>query len=407
MPKLTDISLPFGAPPWPCGDLKVFRDETLSSWWNRTQDSDLPPKARDPDYGRVPIAAAVQHGLPEKAAVKAGAAPDAWLLPPELRTRFCQVCLFQDWAKGRPPYMRRAWTVAWRTCCPLHSELFDSSDQISFIDALTSFRPSILRLKTGRKVAAAINIFGDRRAIHLEQALASPLARSGPANWFPKGFGVSSLRRAYAAIIRALLEQFGMDFAGLDSDSSIALFRRPSRNQLAHLFGGVYEIFPERKQLHAGRARDGVTARVPLGRFTELDLYTQHVLNVFAEAIISEWSSSPLPASASGIRTRAIVRYLRWDGFDDVRDFGARSIWKGISALPNRNRLVECAAAFPKTAHGPLAARFQRGRLPTDRLHQDRLSCWVANSLGLSHGRPGRKLSQNNPWRELKREDTN
>lgn len=235
-----------------------------------------------------------------------------------------------------------------------------------------------------------------------------PLARSASTSWFPKGFSVSSLRHAYAAIIRALLEQFDMNFDEPASDVSIALSRRPSRSQLAHLFGGVYEIFPEHRHLHAGRARGDVMARVPLGRFTELDLYTQHVLNVFAEAIISEWSNSPLPTSASEIRTRAIVRYLRWDGLDAARDLRVRCIWKGIRAFPNWNRLTECTAAFPKTVRVSLAARFQQGRLPTDGLRRDlRLSRWVADSLGLNQGRPSRKLYQNNPQRELKRDDIN
>ena len=122
------------------------------------------------------------------------------------------------------------------------------------------------RWSGSRRFALKLQLHGDRRAIHLETALADD---AGTSVWFPRGLDKASLRVAYQEIIEELIHQFHLEYDGR------------SEEQPAVTFGQLLNQY----------------------RFA---------LNVLAEAILSRWTETPLPACASAQRTDLIVRAIGW-----------------------------------------------------------------------------------------------
>jgi hypothetical protein len=125
-----------------------------------------------------------------------------------------------------------------------------------------------IRLSRKRPYHAALSIglYGDRRAIHLEEALATGPRR---AVWFPKGLGASSLRWIYPEIVNDLMNEFYLQF-------------------------------------------DRGTVELPDPRFNDKLNSYRFAVNAMAEAILSVWTNTPLPDCASAQRTHLIVRAIGW-----------------------------------------------------------------------------------------------
>lgn len=258
-------------------------DELLSSWANRNGVDIAPNTSREErDYGvlylDLPSASVgLLHGLQESADP-----PDEQILPPYARTLYCPQCMAGDWAIGNTPYRRRSWTVTWRTCCLQHGQLFDTHG----VDRPLTFAETLqLESWIGRWIAIwrpgsrepkhSLTIGADRRAIHLECALAAR-HEINYGGWFPAGFNGDSLFEAYIDLLRALLNQFG-------------LFESRTRS-----------------------------AESVWQRFATLPNLIRYGLNVLAEAIIARWSGTPLPErDAPSFRTRLLLHAIGW-GLDPL-----------------------------------------------------------------------------------------
>lgn len=268
----------------PLADL--LPDETLSSWVARqpgrvyeTSDS----RSRDLDFDKVeldlPTASANLKAKLRRAATR----PDPWMLPREWRTRYCPECRVVDWATGNPKYLRRSWAVAWRTCCPKHGPLVDcdrSHPEVPLREVLDhrAWGSLVIFLNRHCEPYARINITGERRAVHLESALATSEATSGYTKWFPRGLTCASLMSTYCALITALMDQL--------------------------------EVVPWRQSV---ASESSASNDDPLVAFGRLPAIRQFGINVCVEAILAEWSKTPLPAKhALARRTELIVRVLGW-----------------------------------------------------------------------------------------------
>ncbi len=252
--------------------LPLQADETLASWARRQpgvlMHSDSPSENT---FGRLDInLPGISHTL-RRELHRAAKAPDDWLLQPYQRTLSCPLCMAEDWAQGVPSYIRRSWCVAWRTCCSRHGVLFDSYKRPSpaWYRLLVGPRWSggelriILRSPAWSPVKFSLG--SDHRAVHLEAALAG----RRPGFWFPKGMNQASLRTIYREIISDLLDQVFL-------------------------------------------AYDGPEDQLPHPSFNHQNNDNRFAINVLAEAILSEWTNTPLPTSAMAQRTSLLVRAIGW-----------------------------------------------------------------------------------------------
>lgn len=114
-------------------------------------------------------------------------------------------------------------------------------------------------------VLLTLALGADRRAIHLEAALAG----RRHAVWYPKGLTNASLREIYRGLVADLLQQFLLSCEG-------------THEQLPH---------------------PGFNRALNANRFA---------INVFVEAILSVWTDTPLPDSALALRTQVLVRAIGW-----------------------------------------------------------------------------------------------
>ena len=245
----------------------LLPDETVTSWVRRHPFVRFDPqvdRAEECDFGEL------QTCLPGASPAlvanlkRSALPPDKWLLQPHQRTLLCARCVAEDWALGRPPYPRRGWAVAWRTCCPKHGELFDVD-----VGPLPSW-PKIISMpawsgryigipgKRGHRSAFVIPLYGDQRAIHLESALSHGASARG---WSPKGLDETRLRATYRQIVADLLRQFHFD-----------------KDEPGNLF--------------------------PSSVFNQERNFIRFSINAMAEAILSEWTKTPLPPSAPSRRRR-------------------------------------------------------------------------------------------------------
>jgi len=293
----------------------LLPDETLSSWADRHQFIRLTsddPKERNFGTLDVDLPGAQRSLL--RALRHSAAAPDAWLLPPHQRTLHCVRCLAEDWALGLPSFERRAWSVAWRTCCQRHGVLFDSDRKPvpgwrSVLGAPNWSGEEIsIYLRGGLGVVLALDLHRDRRAIHLESALANGKRKGA---WFPNGLDTSSLRDAYRAIVTDLIAQFFMD-----SDEA-----------------------PE---------------SLPNGDFNRHQNPNRFAVNVLAEAILSEWTNTPLPGCASAQSTNLLVRAIGWGQERPTKLRCGQVLFRGPSArrrdLTHYEKLIG-AAQYRRLAH--------------------------------------------------------
>lgn len=169
--------------------------------------------------------------------------------------------------------------MSWRTCCPQHGLLSSSPSEPSLASALGFPRFSFLFPSLPSNSAEWISlspqrwfhtlylsVATDRRATHLEQALCYRGGSPRPA-WWPRGFSPNKLFTAYVAILQELVQG---------------------------------EIFADPRM----EAMDA---------FQSMRLGERLTANVFAEAILSSWSHTPLPREAGpNMRTELLVRLLGW-----------------------------------------------------------------------------------------------
>ena len=289
----------------------LFPDETISSWAKRNSVhlTPVPSEESDRDYG------ALQFQLPGASRELltqlhyAARTPDPWMLRPHQRTLKCTRCLAEDWARGLSFYDRRAWAVAWRTCCAEHGPLHDADWEpvpswTSVLERSVWTRQGAgLLIKRPFRICFAIPLYDDRRAVHLEAALAE--GREA-ASWFPRGLDEESLRFAYRKIIEKLLDQFFV------CDECSEELPAPAFN----------------------RALNNV-------RFT---------LNVFAEAILSQWTNTPLPGCASAQRTALVVRAIGWGKSEPDEIRTGQILFRGEIVRPRTRSLHE--ALFPTSLFG-------------------------------------------------------
>jgi hypothetical protein len=294
-------------------DLAPFEDETIFSWKLRHpfigHTVGMALGSRDRDFGSLRLK---QSDIPVSIAEqlrKAAEAPDSWLLRPGKNRQFCPRCLAEDWASGKTPYARRAWRIAWHTCCQQHglyvlewkaAELHGFKTAIHAPLVGISYpkwrAPVELHFEAYCKTAAGevkrVTTFRrplvGRRAVHLENAL-SGYTFSDYRRWHPRGLDAATLREVYAAIVKALVMQFSIDLLpSVAGEIDIARQRDPKRFSSAvwaHL--GMFYRF------------------IPKVRFS---------INVLAEAILAEWTKSPLPGEAgSHACTQQLVKAIGWE----------------------------------------------------------------------------------------------
>ena len=251
----------------------LLPDETISSWADRHEFIRLTSDDRDErDFGTLDVDLPGARQSLVKGLSRAATAPDAWLLRQHQRTLHCVRCLAEDRVHGLPSCERRAWSVAWRTCCPRHGMLFDSDREVmpSWYSSLAApyWNGNEIRIviKNLFAVVLVLDLHGDHRAIHLESALADE-KKAGA--WFPRGLDASSLRDAYRAIVTDLISQFYME-------------------------------------------REGTPEGLPSGEFNRELNPNRFAVNAMAEAVLSEWTNTPLPKCASAQSTDLLVRAIGW-----------------------------------------------------------------------------------------------
>lgn len=320
------------------GSLRYLRmqpDETLASWARRHGHIELTSDSPDEySFGRLIIDLPNVPLALQRQLQRAVQPPDAWLLREHQRTLVCARCQAEDWAHGIPEYERRAWCVAWRTCCPRHGPFFDTDGRLTppswalFLEGprWTGRRVDIVKTRP-YCVLLTFELGADRRAIYLEAALAG--RRRG--EWFPKGVTNTSLREIYSRIVSDLLGQFY-----LEGNGPADQFPNPDFN-LAH---------------------NG-------NRFA---------INVLAEAILSVWTETPLPTSALASRTPLLVRAIGWG--------------EGRSPCALRNQVLfpgpsKRACSLARYAEYLRAANYARLASPDEKSHCGYLTLPEARLIGL------------------------
>lgn len=313
----------------------MLPDESVSSWSRRIpqiQNLEGDISEGDRDFSKVKIEIPGLRPILAQQLRKAALPPDQWLVAEPFRLRFCPRCYFVDWATGVPHYVRRGWSVAWRTCCPQHGALVDFwrfDDELEFFFTVNAptWNNSKVSIYPHRKKKPVfqVAIFADQRAQHLENALAG----TPPHAWFPIGFTGRSLRTAYVHLVEALLAQFG-------------LWERPACVEVARDPGRVYSAFAQQRSV------------------------TRFAINVIVEAIVSSWSGSPLPLPISKLRTALIVKALGWaipakqhpnQVLVDEPDF-----FKGRISPDQQDA---CARRFPAGVRAALRRQVRLFRLPS------------------------------------------
>lgn len=252
----------------------LLPDETVASWARRQAGVHLRSDSDDENtFGHLTIDLLRFPSPLREQLRRAAQPPDEWLHHPRWRKLRCPRCLAEDWSQGRPPYDRRAWCVAWRTCCPRHGRLFEAIGQKAlpgWADQLgrpTWTGRNLLAVPSLRDNAPLLNVVlgRDRRAIHLEGALDGK--RRGV--WFPKGMTRTTLRATYLEIVGDLLHELRFRTTGLEEQQTLPGFNCES-------------------------------------------IENRFVINVLAEAILSEWTQTPLPMPVMARRTKLLVRTIGW-----------------------------------------------------------------------------------------------
>lgn len=257
-------------------------DELLSSWVRRNPRTRfVGPEASDPerDFGEVEFNLQTASARLLTVLRRLAIAPHGELLPPSSRTFTCDRCDLQDWATGSPLYRRRAWALQWRSTCPLgHGPLsnrpFGSHrprgkrvpvDAFAFIVAGIRGRSKVDRRRiAGGWLGAHLDKAGltivSRRGTDLENALQDQ--RWDRLQWKPNGFNQRSLRKVAGAIADALMNRTS-----------------PQRNIYDHGF------------LLTHRFR----------------------ISVLTEAILADWSGTPLPTQVGNHwETQLLVKLAGW-----------------------------------------------------------------------------------------------
>lgn len=330
----------------------MLPDETVSSWLDRNKEyvratAESGPHPRGPgeyDFGelRLNLPAAPQALLAQLQA--AALAPARRVFSPHKRVRFCEQCRIEDWAAGRPEYKRRSWCVSWCTCCAQHGSLIlpgkpslASALGYSSVFTRSVFASSPITSTRGMLLGiekwfhtSHLSIFNDRRATHLEQALCYQGGSARPA-WWPRGFSPNKLFAAYIAILKALLP---------------------------------WEIPKE-----AG-------TEATMETFENLNFGERYTAHVFAEAILSSWSHTPLPRAAGpAMRTELLLRLLGW------------SITPPKAPRPNQLLLlIECPVLLADDARRNCAKYFDKGVQASAKHSTARISAFnkvEAQALGL------------------------
>ena len=280
------------------GYLPLLPDETISSWARRHPGIQLSSEDNNEDaFGDLAIhLPAVPRALRQQLR-RAAEPPDDWLLKTHQRTIKCARCVAEDWARGVPPYERRAWSVAWRTCCRLHGPMFDTNGRWPLPDwgdqlgrPRWNGRYLAIMVKRVPLPVLDFSLGNDRRAIHLESALEGRC----PGAWYPNGMTASSLREIYGRIVSALLAQFYLPKDGLEDE----------------------------------HPNPGFNRAINANRFA---------VNVMAEAILSVWTHTPLPAQVLAQRTHLLVRAIGWS-----------------SEMPDRYKLGQVLFRGPSKRTAPL-----------------------------------------------------
>lgn len=316
--------------------LPLLADETVASWADRHPSIKLTSDSKhEHTFGQLVI------DLPDfpcelrKQLERAAVSPDAWLLQPHERTLQCPRCIAEDWSQGVPSYNRRMWCVAWRTCCPRHGTLFDTDNlRVSprWVDLLDSpmwnCQDLTIVLTRPHGFLLHLSLASDHRAIHLEAALAG--RQRGV--WFPEGMDLSSLRATYREIVSDLLAQFYLERGGSEDQHP-----NPGFN----------------------RAHNG-------NRFA---------INVLAEAILSDWTGSPLPETAMCRRTGLLVRAIGWGESRPPRVRAGQVLIEGPSR--RKHSLDQYSQWLPSKMYDQLVK-------PMDDEHVGYLTLPEARLLGLS-----------------------
>ncbi|HEY1138457.1 MAG TPA: hypothetical protein VGE64_13335 [Xanthomonadaceae bacterium] len=321
------------------GSLRYLRmqpDETLASWARRHGHIELTSDSPDEySFGRLIIDLPSVPLALQRQLQRAVQPPDAWLLREDQRRLVCARCLAEDWSQGIPSYERRAWCVAWRTCCSRHGPFFDRRSPVplpSWVLLLEgprwAGREADIILKKPFLVLLSFNLGADRRAIHLEAALAG----GRRSEWFPKGLTKTSLREIYSQIVSDLLGQFHLE-------------RRESTEQL------------------------------PNPGFNNVKNSNRFAINVLAEAILSVWTDTPLPTSALALRTPLLVRAIGWG--ERRSPFSRRN----QVLFPGPSKRKHSLARYAEYLR---AAKYARLTTPEDTSHCGYLTLPEARLIGLN-----------------------
>ncbi len=326
--------------------LPMQPDETLASWARRHVEVQLSSDSlEERSFGHLTIDLPEVPPILQRQLQRAVQPPDAWLLREHQRTLVCARCQAEDWAQGIPEYERRAWCVAWRTCCPRHGPFFDTDGRLTppswalLLESprWTGRRVDIVKTRP-HGVLLTFELGADRRAIYLEAALAG--RRRGA--WFPKGLTNTSLREIYSRIVSDLLGQF----------------------YLAH---------------------DGPAEQLPNPGFNRAQNGNRFAINVLAEAILSVWTNTPLPASAFALRTQLLVRAIGWG---EGRPPGAHTNHMLFSGPSERVQLLTHYAERLR------ADDYARLIAPEDKPHRGYLTLPEARLIGLQVSDTVRLLSR-------------
>lgn len=340
MPLALIKTKPHGVLSWP------LSDETLTSWVKRQEGVVrlAPSQARSTaalsteewDYGELEIHdSSIDPILAAKLKLIVRW-PAPFLRRPEERTAICWQCWREQWSKGLSLYRLRQWTFAWRSVCSRHGgplsfcrhtpqRLEDwPIEETSYGADHREHRVFVLH-PWGSIAPVAINIFRDRRALHLEAALDD----ISTSKWQPFGFNQRALRKAYATISWLLQFEFGGKEVGY-------AYRQRFRARGSADIPG----FTPRKRLE-------------IEYWSEPRRLSAHHMNVLAEAIISVWSDTPLPG-LSAERTVLLVKSIGW-GVGSVRlplrrrsDLESKRLAEWFHLEANPQTLTKVADVFPR-----------------------------------------------------------